>query len=256
MAERKRHSQYQYEPLVTPEKWTGEERGFAVRLTQILDELYAKFSGQKETARAEKAEMENSISRTHEELAALNQTVSSLKKEIVNSSFPVGSCYTTATNTNPATILGLGTWTLIDKVFARANVTSGFFEYNATNASAAGDFSAIRSGHSTRIHLSVTPSVALSTSSVQLGTFDLAALGFSHLTASFEVIGGSSGGNAVFYGDINSSTGVLTHNRSVTRTSGGSLAAGNKIYFDILLKSAGQNMLDSACDQFIWKRTA
>ena len=34
----------QYEPLVTPEKWTGDEKRFALRLTQLLDELFARQS--------------------------------------------------------------------------------------------------------------------------------------------------------------------------------------------------------------------
>lgn len=32
----------QYEPLVTPEKWTGDEKRFALRLTQLMDELFAR----------------------------------------------------------------------------------------------------------------------------------------------------------------------------------------------------------------------
>lgn len=33
---------YQHEPLVTPAGWTGEERRFAIRLKQILDDLYRR----------------------------------------------------------------------------------------------------------------------------------------------------------------------------------------------------------------------
>ena len=32
----------QYEPLMTPEKWTGDEKRFALRLTQLMDELFAR----------------------------------------------------------------------------------------------------------------------------------------------------------------------------------------------------------------------
>lgn len=35
---------YQYEPLVTPSTWKGDEQRFSVRLTQIIDDLYQKFS--------------------------------------------------------------------------------------------------------------------------------------------------------------------------------------------------------------------
>lgn len=39
---RKPQSVYQYEPLVTPSSWKGEERQFVVRLTQLLDQLFAR----------------------------------------------------------------------------------------------------------------------------------------------------------------------------------------------------------------------
>lgn len=39
----KRATGYQYEPLVTPSKWSGEEKQFALRLTQALDDLYNKY---------------------------------------------------------------------------------------------------------------------------------------------------------------------------------------------------------------------
>lgn len=37
-----RRTQYQYEPLVTPESWQGEERRFALRLGMILDALHQR----------------------------------------------------------------------------------------------------------------------------------------------------------------------------------------------------------------------
>ena len=39
---RRRASICQYEPLTTPEKWTGDEKRFALRLTQLMDELFEK----------------------------------------------------------------------------------------------------------------------------------------------------------------------------------------------------------------------
>ena len=43
MATRRRTNIYQYEPLVTPSSWKGEEQKFSIRLTQILDDLYQKY---------------------------------------------------------------------------------------------------------------------------------------------------------------------------------------------------------------------
>ena len=42
MNKRKSASAAQYEPLITPEKWTGDEKRFALRLTQLMDELFTR----------------------------------------------------------------------------------------------------------------------------------------------------------------------------------------------------------------------
>lgn len=42
---KRRHASIcQYEPLMTPEKWSGDEKRFALRLTQLMDELFEKQS--------------------------------------------------------------------------------------------------------------------------------------------------------------------------------------------------------------------
>lgn len=41
---RKPQNVYQYEPLITPSGWAGDERQLVLRLTQIVDDLYAKIS--------------------------------------------------------------------------------------------------------------------------------------------------------------------------------------------------------------------
>lgn len=42
MEKRKPQKVYQHEPLVTPFRWTGDERQFAIRLGHLLDDLYQK----------------------------------------------------------------------------------------------------------------------------------------------------------------------------------------------------------------------
>lgn len=42
MEKRKPQRLYQHEPLVTPFRWTGDERQFVIRLGHLLDELYNK----------------------------------------------------------------------------------------------------------------------------------------------------------------------------------------------------------------------
>jgi len=34
----------QYEPLITPDSWQGAEKRYAIRLTQILDELHRRMT--------------------------------------------------------------------------------------------------------------------------------------------------------------------------------------------------------------------
>lgn len=57
---RKRTSTEQsYEPLVTPESWKGDELRFSVRLTQILDGLFARL-------RAMRAELADKLGKTEQ----------------------------------------------------------------------------------------------------------------------------------------------------------------------------------------------
>lgn len=42
MRNRKTQTAYQHEPVVTPIRWTGDERMFALRVGDLIDELYRK----------------------------------------------------------------------------------------------------------------------------------------------------------------------------------------------------------------------
>ena len=70
---------YQYEPLVTPSSWKGDEQQYAIRMTQILDDLYQK--------------------------------VGVLRRSIVTTEdvYPVGSIYIAAQNVDPEVLFG-GKW--------------------------------------------------------------------------------------------------------------------------------------------------
>lgn len=49
MATRKTNRAYQYEPLITPSGWHGDEQRYAVRLNQLLDDIYNKLGGRRNT---------------------------------------------------------------------------------------------------------------------------------------------------------------------------------------------------------------
>lgn len=54
---RRRPSASQYEPLTTPERWSGDEKRFALRLTQLMDELYEKQSAMQKRIAALEAQL-------------------------------------------------------------------------------------------------------------------------------------------------------------------------------------------------------
>ena len=63
-----------------------------------------------------------------------SKVVTDNKQELINLIYPVGSCITMSTNTNPSTKLG-GTWTLIDKHMKAQYLDSGIFTANSSACS-------------------------------------------------------------------------------------------------------------------------
>jgi len=114
----------QYEPLVTPAGWTGDEKRFAVRLTQILDELYERVGGVRKTAGAKlnASSVANSLdvedegyvldARQGKELAGRIDRAASMI-------YPVGSIYLSMSEADPAALFG-GVWERLEDVFLLA----------------------------------------------------------------------------------------------------------------------------------------
>lgn len=105
MATRKRTSSYQYEPLVTPENWSGDAQRFSMRLTQILDDLYAKYGTLKSSMGGGEEEEESPVEVDY--------------GAILDRVYPVGSIYMSVNSTSPATLFG-GTWVRIKDTFLLA----------------------------------------------------------------------------------------------------------------------------------------
>ena len=169
--------------------------------------------------------------------------------------FPVGSIYTTATNSNPASYLG-GTWSLINKQFTSyAARIDEAFTVNSTNATHSGCW-IVRNGASIRIRVAVATKVALADTEVELGTFNFDKIGITDSHTLMCIVGHTDGGNALIQGQLIQDTGLLKSVDVLGKGSATSVATGSTINFDFTMVFSSGRMLDSACNQFLWRRTA
>lgn len=172
---------------------------------------------------------------------------------------PVGSTYITANkDDNPNTTLGYGTWTLIDKRFKYQWISSGF-TWNTTNTTD-GTFEACLHGNTVELRFYWKNKVAFSDTTTVLGTLDPSAVGIS-------------GGHGVFTYGMNDDLGAIAmvHIKMndapnsvqvsvwdwVTRATSYPTGTGYTTYVDFTYVLQGPStMIDSFCDEFVWKRTA
>lgn len=227
MAKRTTQSTYQYEPLVTPAKWQGDERRFSIRLSQLLDDLFGKYG-----------------------------TVSSKVKALsLLDVYPVGSIYVSSENVDPAETMG-GTWELVDKLLKQAsyNQNTNAVTINTNNVASLGTCLITVDGNTMEIYISLTTKVALADQDVNLFALNLEAIGVSSLAAK-RIVGNSDGGNGFVNASVNSAGNVLATD-VVTKTSGANMAADVGVQFSATWKINKNSRIDAFCDRFFWKRTA
>ena len=99
----KRASACQYEPLITPQSWQGEEQRFSIRLTQLLDDLHRTQGQLSSRLKA----MEAKASEPEEPRLTLLDI------------YPVGSLYLSVNAASPQQLFG-GTWEQITDTFLLA----------------------------------------------------------------------------------------------------------------------------------------
>lgn len=195
------------------------------------------------------------------QLSNLKINNSPILTEIINAIYPTGSVLITNTNTNPGTYLG-GTWTLFDKEFEpkyfSATATDKWYTPNSTNTNDATCY-AERAGHTITIEMTLETKVALTDSNLDLITFDIQKLG---------IASGKSLGNAnisALVSDVNNGIVMaIWYNSGIVRSfdvivrgsSTASLAAGASPRGSATWTVRYDNMDDSACNKFFWKRTA
>ena len=162
---------------------------------------------------------------------------------------PIGSVVVTSTNTNPSTDFG-GTWTLVDKEF---EMRTGAADWTNTNGSATINFS--KWGHVTFIRISLTCDVAVTDSSITWGKVDLSDIGLNALTYSRQLVGGADGANGLGLFNLNDD-GTLTTVDMNSKSGASSLASGAYFQLWFIDIALADNMWDSHCNKFYWKRTA
>lgn len=167
--------------------------------------------------------------------------------------YPVGSVYISSTNTNPATTLGGGTWTLTHKRFAY-QIIEDPITFNTTNTQS-GDSVAVINGEQIELRLSFAPKVDLTDSTIEIGQLNLAQIGLTGKYAEY-VPFFADGGNGIAYLQV-TNAGVIQTQDVVTKASGGTIPASTSTGQARVSLMFGQgSMMDSFCDEFHWQRTA
>lgn len=177
-------------------------------------------------------------------------------RTIVPYLYPVNSVFITATNTNPSTMLGYGTWSLIDKDFKYQWITSGF-TFNTTNTTD-GSYAACLNGKTIEFRLTWHNKTALSDSDVTIGTLTRSSVGISAGHMCYPVAY-NDGCNAIgqMHFDLANASAVLGSYDWVTRaTSYPTTTDGTAFLSFTYVVHSPSNMTDSFCDKFYWKRTA
>lgn len=172
--------------------------------------------------------------------------------------YPVGSVYCSSTNTNPSALYG-GTWELIDKAFSTAN----HIIYQGQNDTLK-QFSILaeKSGNTVRFIIDMTTKIEV-TDVTPLGRISKDTMSKLGLTeAPYYFLNDLKGTLAVVV-----DSGTIAHVQlaksgevtmySVFNVDGTKTIPANKrIFFDGVVTCKPEQMIDSFCDRFYWKRTA
>lgn len=181
----------------------------------------------------------------------------------IQSLFPADSLYVTSTNVNPnsASSLGFGQWTLVDKEFAEEIISStddgfnlaNYFTINSDNVTSVSDFKLYRSGKQVRITMKVLTKIKfVAKTTYSLGTFVLSGLGIKNTFKETDAVNQYGSG---LYMSVRMLMDGADPKLNKVRTDG-DVSASNTIRIDISPIITKDDMENSACDKFYWRRTS
>lgn len=179
----------------------------------------------------------------------------SARAALIDALYPVGAVYATGSNVNPSGTLG-GTWELIHKRFRRRTV-SNCGTWNNTNTKyldGSPRFAdATIDGERVQIRLVWFNKVKYADASLPIITLDLSMLGLSGIYQQFAIAQAPNLDSVLPLSIANN--GIITLTDTIYKDSTPTaLNSQCSVTFDLQFEPA--SMLDSACDEFIWKRTA
>lgn len=174
------------------------------------------------------------------------------KSALLNLIFPVGSICTTSSNAAPA--IG-GTWELVGKGFieAQGSGTTDLITYDTTNTTSCTVYYR-RSGNTMRLRFALKIAVAAAETNLTFGTLVLSKLGVANIGSIAYTSIPFGGENGIVLCSL-STAGKLTHTDVVVKGNTTTVAAASTVYGDVTLTLRAEDMLDSFCDKFHWKRT-
>ena len=179
----------------------------------------------------------------------------SARAALIDALYPVGAVYATGSNVNPSGTLG-GTWELIHKRFRRRTV-SNCGTWNNTNTKyldGSPRFAdATIDGEKVQIRLVWFNKVRYADESLPIITLDLSMLGLSGIYQQFAIAQAPNLDSVLPLSIANN--GIITLTDTIYKGSAPTaLNSQCSVTFD--MQFAPSSMLDSACDEFVWKRTA
>lgn len=169
--------------------------------------------------------------------------------------YSIGDIVITSTNENPSSRLG-GTWELIDKEFINFATNSNDNTYFTPSSSVTFDAIYImRTNHNLKLRIGFNNNIALSDSTVLIGTINYSNLGIDNISFGLNnLVGTTDGGNGLIMMQLNYSTGEISSVDVVPKGTATTIPSDSYCYvlIDILLTK--DFMLDEACDKFYWKK--